>query len=114
MEFLENTELVMAFATGLVGLIGTAVSTFFAIKAWVKGLKDKNAQEIWSLVMEIADKAMAEAERSGASGADKKTMVIDTVKAAAAAAGFDVTALLDQLSTYIDQTIDFFNDMKKA
>ena len=104
----------VALLSGLLGLIGTAVGVFFAVKNWIAALKTKQSQEIWTLIMEIADAAMEEAERSGASGADKKTMVIETVKASTLAAGLDATTFLDQLSAYIDQTIEFFNKMNKA
>ena len=61
----------------------------------------------------MADAAIKEAEKSGKSGADKKEMVIESVKAGCKAAGVDLAAFLDQLSAYIDQTITFVNDMTK-
>lgn len=61
----------------------------------------------------MADAAIKEAEKSGKSGADKKEMVIESVKAGCKAAGVDLDAFLDQLSAYIDQTITFVNDMTK-
>jgi hypothetical protein len=63
--------------------------------------------------METADAAMKEAEKSDKSGVDKKQMVIDTVKASCKAAGLDISTFIDQLDSYIDQTIDFVNNMKK-
>ena len=39
-------------------------------------------------------------------------MVIEAVKASTLAANLDISLFLDQLSLYIDQTIDFVNDMK--
>jgi enamine deaminase RidA (YjgF/YER057c/UK114 family) len=65
------------------------------------------------MIMEMADAAMKEAERSGKSGADKKQMVIDTVKAGCKAAGVNLDDFIDQLSAYIDDTIKFVNEMKK-
>lgn len=112
MEFIQNAEMISALITGLIGLVCTAVSTYFAIKNWVTTLKTKKAQELWIMIMEVADKAMEEAERAGGSGADKKTMVMDIVKASALAAGVDITDFVDQLSDYIDQTIEFFNKMQ--
>ena len=112
MEFIQNVEMISALITGLIGLVCTAVSTYFAIKNWVAILKTKKAQEIWVMIMEVADKAMEEAERSNESGADKKTMVMDIVKASAIAAGIDISDFVDQLSEYIDQTIEFFNKMQ--
>ena len=113
MEFLANAELVIALLTGLLGLVGAAISTFFAVRAWVKSLKGKNAQEVWSLLMEVADKAMEEAEKTALSGADKKTMALNIIKVSASAAGLDIAPFIEQLSLYIDQTIDFVNKMKK-
>jgi hypothetical protein len=112
MEFVENAEMIIALLTGLLGLVSAAIGVYFAVKAWAEKLKDKSTYEIWGMIMEVADKAMEEAERSGASGAEKKAMVIDIVKASTLAAGIDITAFLDQLSSYIDQTIEFFNKMQ--
>jgi hypothetical protein len=65
------------------------------------------------MIMEMADAAMKEAEKSGKAGADKKQMVIDAVKAGCKAAGVNLDAFIDQLSDYIDDTIKFVNEMKK-
>ena len=112
MEFIENAELVIALLTGLLGLVSAAFGVFFAVKARVEQVKTKNTFEIWAMIMEVADAAMEEAERSGADGVEKKAMVIDIVKASTLAAGIDITDFLDQLSLYIDQTIAFFNKMQ--
>ena len=77
-------------------------------------MKQKNAQEIWNTIMSMADTAMKEAEASGKSGADKKQMVIDSVKAGCKAAGLDVDQFLDQLSAYIDQCINFANSINQG
>ncbi len=113
MEFIENAEMLIALITGLAGLVGTAISTYFAIKNWITGFKTKSAQEIWSLIMEVADKAMAEAEQTTLEGADKKTMVMEIIQASAEAAKLDIAPFMQQLSTYIDQTITFVNKMSK-
>ena len=73
----------------------------------------KNANEIWSMMMSMADAAMKEAEKSQKTGADKKKMVIESVKAGCKSAGLDISNFLDQLDAYIDQTISFVNQMKK-
>ena len=62
--------------------------------------------------MKIADEAMAAAEKTGAAGVDKKTMVVESVKASCKAAGIDADEFIDQLLDYIDQCIAFVNDMK--
>lgn len=111
MDWLTTAQQVLALMTGLVGLIGTGVGAFFAIRNWVKALKTKSATEIWNTVVSMADVAMKKAEESGKSGADKKQMVITAVKEGAKAAGLDVDGFMDQLSAYIDQTINFVNDM---
>ena len=112
-EFLQTAEGVISLISSLVLLISTGVGAFFAVKGWIKAFKEKDAKEKWALIMEIADAAMKEAEKSGASGADKKTMVIDAVKAGCKAAGVNLDAFIDQLSDYINQTIAFVNDMSK-
>ena len=116
-EWITTANGIVTLITGLVGLIGTGVGAFFAIKNWITVLKTKNSQEIWALIMEIADKAMAEAESAAKTGLitkeAKKQMVIDTVKAGCKAAGVELDLFIDQLSDYIDGAIKFFNDMKK-
>lgn len=112
-EWITTANGIITLITGLIGLIGTGVGAFFAIKNWVAVLKTKNSQEIWAMIMNMADAAMKEAEASGKSGADKKQMVIDAVKAGCKAAGVDMDIFIDQLSDYIDQTIAFVNGMKK-
>ena len=110
---LNTVQEIIALVTGLCGLISAGIGAYFAIKNWIAVTKNKNAQEIWAMIMEIADTAMKEAEKSCKTGADKKTMVIDTVKASCKAAGLDLDSFIDQLSDYIDQTISFVNDMSK-
>lgn len=116
-EWLTTANGIITLVTGLVGLIGTGIGAFFAIKNWITVLKTKNSQEIWTLIMEIADAAMAEAERAAREGrldkAAKKQTVIDAVKAGCKAAGINLDVFIDQLSDYIDQSIEFFNNMKK-
>ena len=110
---LEQVYLLVELITALFGLIGTGIGAFFTVKGFVKAFKEKDAKEKWALIMEMADAAIKEAEKSGASGADKKTMVVNSVKASCKAAGVNLDAFIDQLSDYIDQTIAFVNDMSK-
>ena len=110
---LNTVQEIIALVTGLCGLVSAGIGAYFAIKNWIAVTKNKNAQEIWAMIMEIADTAMKEAEKSCKTGADKKTMVIDTVKASCKAAGLDVDLFIDQLSDYIDQTISFVNEKNK-
>lgn len=111
--FIQSAEGVISLISGLIGLIGAGFGVFGMIKAFVKSFKDKKFKEQWELIVSIADAAMKEAERSMASGADKKQMVIDSVKASCRSAGIDADAFIDQLSDYIDQTISFVNGMIK-
>ena len=110
---LNTVQEIITLITGLCGLVSAGIGAYFAIKSWIKVTKNKNAQEIWAMVMEMADAAMKEAEKSCKTGADKKKMVIDSVKAGCKSAGLDISNFLDQLDTYIDQTISFVNQMKK-
>ena len=110
---LKIAQGVLALITGLVGLISAAVGAYFAIKNFIKATKSKNANEIWSMMMSMADAAIKEAEKSQKTGADKKKMVIESVKAGCKSAGLDISNFLDQLDAYIDQTISFVNQMKK-
>ncbi len=113
-EFITNLNEWATFLGSLIGLLSTACGVFFAVKNWITVLKTKQSQEIWTLIMEIADKAMEEAERTGETGANKKAQVMESIKAAVSAAGLDITAFIDQVSAYIDDTIAFFNKMKNA
>ena len=110
---LNAVQEIIALVTGLCGLVSAGIGAYFAIKNWIRVTKDKNAQEIWAMIMEIADAAMKEAEKSCKTGADKKTLVIESVKASCKAAGLDLDLFIDQLSDYIDQTINFVNAMSK-
>ena len=110
-EWINTANGIITLITGLLGLIGTATGAYFAIKNWISVLKTKNSQEIWTMIMSIADAAMKEAESSILSGEAKKQFVIDTVKASCKAANIDLDLFIDKLSEYIDQTIAFVNKM---
>ena len=112
MDWLTTANGIITLLTGLLGLIGTGAGVYFAVRNWIEVLKTKNSQEIWALVMEMADAAMKEAEASMKDGETKKKMVIDSVKAGCQAAGINADLFIDQLSAYIDSTIKFVNDMK--
>lgn len=110
---LQQMYLLVELLTALVGLIGTGIGAFFAIKNWIKAFKEKDGKQKWATIMEMADAAIKEAEKSGKSGADKKTMVVESVKASCKAAGIEIGDFIDQLSDYIDQTISFVNTFNK-
>ncbi len=113
-EWITTANGVITLITGLVGLIGTGAGVFFAIKNWITVLKTKSSQEIWSMIMTIADEAMKEMEGSALDNETKKQTVIDTVKAACKAAGINLDLFIDQLSNYIDDTIKFVRGMQNA
>lgn len=113
MEWITTANGVITLITGLIGLIGTGIGAYFAIKNWITVLKTKNGQEIWNLIVEMADSAMKEAEKSYLSGAGKKEMVLNMVKTSCKSAGVNLDFFINQLSDYIDQTISFVNDMTK-
>lgn len=104
-------EQIITLITGLLGLIPTAIAAYFAIKNFIAVTKEKSSKEIWALIMSLADAAMKEAEKSLQDGESKKQMVIDSVKAGCKSAGVDLDMFIDQLSDYIDDTIDFVNCM---
>ena len=113
MEWLETANGILTLISALIALIGTGTGVFFAIKNFIKLMKSNTKEQNWKLIMKIADTAMKTAETSGKNGADKKQMVIESVKASCKAAGIDADQFVDQLAEYIDQTIAFVNSMKK-
>lgn len=112
-DWLNTAQQVLALITGIVGLISAGFGVFFGIKSTIEKNKDKSAQEIWALIITMADTAMKSVEESELKGEDKKTTVIEAVNKSAAAVGLDISAFTSQLNAYIDQTIDFVNGMKK-
>lgn len=104
-------EQIIALITGLLSLIPTAIAAYFAIKNFIAVTKEKSSKEIWALIMSLADAAMKEAEKSLQDGESKKQMVIDSVKVGCKSAGINLDLFIDQLSDYIDDTIDFVNCM---
>ena len=108
MNWLETTQgiitLISSGAVLLGTLLGLVVNLCKAIKELVK---NKN----WAKIIKIADAAMIAAESAGKSGADKKAMVIEAVEAGCKELG--ITVDLTQLSTYIDDCIDFANKLNK-
>ena len=112
LEFLDIANEIVILLTSLLGLIGTGIGAYLAAKNWMKAIKEKTYKEHWELIMEMADAAMIEAEASKASGEEKKKIVLDSISAAAIAAGINIQDFIEQLNHYIDQTIVFVNKMK--
>ena len=113
MDWLETANGIVALISALIALIGTGIGVYLAVKNFIKLMKSNTKEQNWKLIMKIADAAMETAEKSGKKGADKKQMVIESVKASCKAAGIDADEFIDQLVDYIDQTIAFVNSMKK-
>lgn len=113
-EWITTANGIITLLTGLIGLIGTGIGAYFAVKNWITVLKTKSSQEVWSMIMSIADEAMKEMESSTLDNETKKNTVIDTVKTACKAAGINLDLFIDQLSSYIDDTIKFVRDMQNA
>ena len=107
--FLDTANSVVVLVTGLVGLISAGVGAFFAIKNFIKLVKEKGAKEVWAMLKNMADAAMQKAEKEIASGADRKKAVMEAVKEGCKAEGLDIDAFIDQLDTYIDELIKFHN-----
>ena len=114
MDWLTTANGIVVLITGLLGLIGTGIGAYFAIKNFITAMKQKSSQEIWALIMEMADAAMKKAEESGKTGADKKQMVIESVKEGCKAGGVNLDLFIDQLSDYIDTSIKFVNEMQST
>ena len=113
MDWLETANGIITLISALIALIGTGIGVYLAVKNFIKLMKSNTKEQNWKLIMKIADAAMETAEKSGKKGADKKQMVIESVKASCKAAGIDADQFIDQLVDYIDQTIAFVNSMKK-
>ena len=109
---LDTIQQVLAIIMALVGLISTGIGAFITIRTLIRSRKDKSLQENWELSRTMAMAAMSKAEETGKTGADKKAMVLESVKAGCRAAGIDLDAFIDQLSSFIDQAIGFANTIR--
>lgn len=113
MEWLTTAEQVLSLLVGLLGVLSTTVSTFFAVKANIEKNKTKTIYEKWKTIMAMADGAMRVAEVSGKPGPEKKKMVMDMLLHESNSAGIDLSLFSQQITEYIDQTIAFVKGMKK-
>lgn len=102
----------VVFVSGFIAAIAALIPV--AIKLVKKGaelVKNKN----WSKIKEIALAAMKEAEASGKKGSEKQQMVIDAVIASCKTAEIEISEEdLKNLTKYIDETIEWFNNMNKS
>ena len=102
----------IVFIAGFVAAVAVLIPT--VIKLCEKGaelMKNKN----WSKIKDIALAAMKEAEASGKKGSEKQQMVIDAVVAGCKEAEIEISEEdLKNLAKYIDETIEWFNNMNKS
>lgn len=90
-------EIVIAVLTGLATCIPLVIKLVQTIKEAVKA---KN----WTPLMQLMLKLMAEAEDNYSTGAEKKTYVIDSIKALESSLNYDVD--MDAVSAMVDAIID--------
>ena len=116
MNWITTANGLIALITGLVGLIGTGIATFFAVKAWIKTMKNKSASEVWAAITTAADAAMQEVEFRAKSGEilNKRDTALAIIESSCAASGLDISPFMTQLRKYIDDCIDFINGFNKA
>lgn len=114
MDWITTANGLIALLTGLCGLVGTGIGAFFAIRNWIKFMKQKSAKEIWNTIMAAADAAMEQVESLEVYGKSAKDMVIDRVNETCLAMGLDISDFIKQLGAYIDDCIAFHNRMNEA
>lgn len=102
----------LVFVVGFVAAIAALIPTVRKlVKKGAELVKDKN----WSKIKEIALAAMKEAEASGKKGSEKQQMVIDAVVAGCKEAEIEISEEdLKNLVKYINETIEWFNDMNDS
>lgn len=110
---LSTMQEVISLLTGILGLASGGIGVYFAIKNFIANMKNKNAFEVWNLIMSIADSAMNEVEKTNLTGADKKEQALQIIKASCETAGLNLTPFISQLDSYIDETIKFVNKMQE-
>lgn len=108
MNWIETTQGIITLITGACALMGTITGLAIKLYSAFKKIKgDKN----WQKIIELADAAMTEAEKSGKEGKDKKAQVIAVVEATCKE--LEIECDLTALSEYIDECIDFVNNFIK-
>lgn len=111
MDWVNNANAIVALISAVVGLISAGIPLGIIVYNLFKG---KSKKEIWETLKDIATAAIVSAEASGKAGADKKTMVMDAVRAGATAKGINVDPFLSQLDAFIEQTVATNNAFKNA
>lgn len=114
MDWITTANGLITLIISFVSLIGFGISAFVAIKNGIKALKEKDKGEIWGMVMAIAQDAMNTIEHSDITGpAEKKAAALKIIKDACKTAGINIDDFVDQLDSFIDTSISFYNEMKK-
>lgn len=115
MDWISTIQGIMAIIGGGLTIISTAIAIIVSIVGKIKERKQKTWQENLQYLKDIADKGMEQAEASTLKGEDKKSMTLNVCSAAAEAAGIEnFASFVKDLSSYIDNSIIFFNQMKKS
>ncbi len=113
MDWITTTQGIITLIASAFGLLGTAFGIVTKVVAVIKARKNATWQQNLAYLRGLADAARSAAEATGNKGADKKTLVLETLKAAAKQAGIDdFASFADSLSKYIDDAIAFYNKMK--
>lgn len=119
MAWLETTQGIITLISSAVVLVGALATTGTLLWKKIKEIAELIKERKWNEVVEqlksTADAAMRAAEKTKASGADKKTQVLEAVQAAANSLGVEFTDALEaQISTFIDQSVAEYNEFKEA
>ena len=113
MELQDILTLLSIISVGI-GLLMTGIGIARTWIASIKERKSKTAQENLDYLKTVADKAMAAAEETSASGADKKAAVIAAVGAAAKEANItNMADYLTKVSKYIEDSVAFANSFNE-
>lgn len=111
-EWLTTAQGIFQLLIGFFGVIVGGIGAYSAIKAEIQKIKTKNFQEKWELVQKIVDSAMVSFEQSTLKGESKKKAVFESVAASCKVAGVDLDQYLDKTDAYIDQCIEWYNNMQ--
>lgn len=113
MELQDILTLLSIISVGI-GLLMTGIGIARTWIASIKERKSKTTAENLDYLKTVADKAMAAAEETSASGADKKAAVIAAVGAAAKEANItNMADYLTKVSKYIEDSVAFANSFNE-
>ena len=113
---LEQTITLITLIIGLIGAVAALIPTLIKL---FKTIKELVSNKNWLKLTKIALGAMKEVEahyraNPNMSSQAKLDLAIDLIKKSSADLGIDITdELVDDLVKYIEDTIQWANDMKK-